>query len=70
MKIILEIVPGPSEGTPPVRESEVSPFIKGKGEIDYICGHCSAVLAEKMRRGQIKNLVLQCPKCGKYNKFP
>ncbi len=70
MKIKLEIVPGSSEGTPPVRKSKAAPFVRGNGEIDYICGHCEAVLAEKMRLGQIKNLVFQCPTCGKKNKFP
>ena len=70
MKIKLEIVPGPSEGSPPVGESKAAPLVTGNGEFDYICGQCEAVLAAKMRQGQIKNLVLQCPTCGKYNKFP
>ena len=70
MKIKLEIVPGGSEETGSVKGFKAAPFIRGNGEFDYICGHCEAVLAEKMRRDQIKNLVLQCPTCGKYNKFP
>jgi DNA-directed RNA polymerase subunit RPC12/RpoP len=70
MKIKLEIVKKSSEEAPPVRESKAAPFIRGNGDVDYICGNCEAVLAEKMRIGQIKDLVYQCPTCGKLNKFP
>jgi DNA-directed RNA polymerase subunit RPC12/RpoP len=70
MRIKLEIVPGGSDGAAPARESRAAPIWRGNGEVDYICGHCEAVLAEKMHLGQIKNLVLQCPMCGKHNKFP
>jgi len=70
MRIKLEIVPGGSEGGDSARESRAAPIWRGKGEVDYVCGNCEGVLAEKMELGQIKNLVLQCPTCGKYNKFP
>ena len=70
MRIKLEVVAGSSEEDRPVREPKAPPLWTGNGDVDYICGNCEAVLAAKMRKGQIKNLVLQCPSCGKYNKFP
>ena len=70
MRIKLEIVPGDPEVTGPVREPRAAPVSRGKGEVDYVCGHCEAVLAEKMDLGQITHLVLQCPSCGRHNKFP
>ncbi len=69
MRIKLKIIPKPSEGTRTVIESKVSPAFKGEGGSDYICGNCGTVLAEKIRRGQIKNIVVYCPKCGQYNEF-
>ena len=70
MKIKLEIVNESSDENPPVRESKAPPIWRGNGDVDYICGNCEVILAEKMNPGQIKNLVLQCPTCGKHNKFP
>jgi len=70
MRIKLNVIPKPSEGTRTVIESKVSPAFKGEGDSDYICGNCGAVLAEKIRRGQIKNIVIHCPKCGQYSEFP
>ena len=72
MKIKLKIIPKPSEGTRTVVKPKAGPAFKGDGKTDYICGQCGAVLAEKMRRGevQIKNIVVCCPKCEEYNEFP
>ena len=70
MRIKLATIPKPPEGTRTVIESKVSPAFKGEGDSDYICGNCGAILAEKIRQGQIKNIVMYCPKCGQYNEFP
>jgi len=70
MKIKLKIIPKPPEGTRTVIESNVSPAFKSEGNVDYICGNCGALIAEKVRRGQIRNIVVLCPKCGHYNEFP
>jgi len=70
VKIKLAIISKPPEGTRTVIESNASPAFKGEGDSDYICGNCGAILAEKIRRGQIKNIVVRCPKCGQYNEFP
>jgi len=70
MEIKLGIIPKPSEGSRTVIESKVSPTFKGGGDVDYLCGSCGALIAEKVRRGQIRNIVVRCPKCGQYNEFP
>ena len=70
MEIKLNIIPKPREGTRTVIESKVSPAFKGEGDVDYICRNCGAILAEKVYRGQIRNIVVHCPKCGQYNEFP
>ena len=70
MRMKLNIVPEPPEKTRTVIESKVTPAFKGEGDIDYICGNCGVVLAEKIRQGQIRNIVIHCPKCGQYNEFP
>ena len=64
------IIPKPAEGSRTVIESKVNPAFKGEGDSDYVCGNCETILAEKIRRGQIKNIVVRCPKCGQYNEFP
>lgn len=69
MRIKLNVIPKPPEGTRTVIESKVSPAFKGEGDCDYTCGNCETILAEKVRRGQIKNIVVHCPKCGQYNEF-
>ncbi len=69
-EIKLTTIEEPPEGTRTVIESKVTPTFKGEGDLDYICGGCGAIIAEKVRRGQIRNIVVLCPKCGKYNEFP
>jgi len=70
MEIKLNIISKPREGTRTVIESKVSPAFKGEGDVDYICGNCGALIAEKVRRGQIRNIVVHCLKCRHYNEFP
>ncbi len=70
MEIKLNVIPKPREGSRTVIESKVSPAFKGEADVDYLCGECGAILAEKVRRGQITNIVIHCPKCGQYNEFP
>ena len=69
MEIKLSIIPKPREGSRTVIESKVSPVFKGEGDVDYLCGNCGTIVAEKVRRGQIRNMVVYCPKCGQYNEF-
>ena len=69
MKKKLSIITRPREGSRTVIESKVSPAFKGGGDVDYVCGSCEALIAEKVHRGQIKNIVVHCPRCGQYNEF-
>jgi len=69
-EIKLTIIPKPHEDSRTVIESKVSPVFKGEGEVNYICGNCEAILAEKVHQGQIRNIVVRCPKCEQYNEFP
>ncbi len=70
MKVELSTVAKPREGSRTVIESKVSPAFRGEGDTDYICGGCGTLIAEKVRSGQIRNIVVCCPKCGQYNEFP
>ena len=70
MEIKLTIISKPREGSRAVVESEVIPTLKGEGDLDYTCGNCGTLIAEKVRRGQIRNIVVRCPKCKNYNEFP
>lgn len=39
----------------------------GNGDVELICGRCSAVLARNVRRGQLWQVVLLCHACDAYN---
>lgn len=57
----------PELNTRTVWTSDTTPFIRGNGNIDLTCGRCGEVLAQGIAEGQIRNIVLQCPKCKTYN---
>ncbi len=65
--ITLPIIQKPTEGTRSVLQRKAKPFIKGKGQINYLCGGCGETLLENVEAGQIKNIVIRCPTCGNYN---
>ena len=74
-KFQMEVVPEPEQNTASVliltKPSCVSntPFavMSGGGETDYVCGGCKAVLATRVNRGQIVNLVFKCLGCQSFN---
>jgi hypothetical protein len=70
MKIKLGIIPKPPQVNRTVTESKVSPAFKDEGDTNHIYGNCGAIPAEKLRRGQIRNMVAHCSKYGQYNEFP
>ena len=47
--------------------TKVPPLFKGEGNIDYLCGHCEFLLAERVWAASISNIVVQCPSCHYYN---
>ncbi len=41
---------------------------EGKGNYNFVCGHCEEMLAKKVWSKQaLQNLVILCPNCGQYN---
>lgn len=68
--VILSIIPKPLEGSCTVIIPKNVPAFTGEGDVNYICGNCGALIAEKISRGQITNAVVLCPQCGQYNEFP
>ena len=49
---------------------EIFPFFRGKGNIDYVCGNCHAVLAEHIWNLSLSNIVVLCSSCQSFNEFP
>jgi phage FluMu protein Com len=71
-KVQLRIIPTPAEGTRTVFVIQgLFPAFSGKGETDFVCGHCGQVLVEGIGGDAvIKNIVIKCPKCENYNEIP
>lgn len=72
LRIPLRIIPAPQPDTRVVFEIKgLFPALKGQGETDLVCGDCGQVLIEGVGSDAvIKNIVIKCPKCGKYNEIP
>ncbi len=49
------------------RGSKVPPLFTGEGNINYQCGRCGVVLAERIWKLSLNNMVIQCPACESYN---
>ena len=56
----------------PMHRSEQTVLFRGEGRTTPVwdCGSCSSPLLVGISRGQIVNVVLQCPKCLAYNLSP
>jgi len=71
VKVIkLDIIQEPKELSRSVihgRGSEVPPLFLGHGSINYQCSQCGVVLAERIWKQSLSNIVIQCPKCQSYN---
>jgi phage FluMu protein Com len=50
--------------------NQILPFFTGMGNIDYSCGKCGILLAERIWSLSISDIVLQCPSCKSFNDFP
>jgi len=69
----LNVIPKPLPNTRTVLEPAKDfegPFFTGDEDINYVCGNCGYLLAKEIREGQIRDIVVRCPKCGQYNEFP
>ena len=73
MKLKMIVTPELPKRAPPVMKPSTAPWFKGDGDLDYVCGSCETVLAEKVSLVQIifvfKEIVVRCPNCQQYNKF-
>jgi len=59
------------EGTPSDDAITLSkPIFVGRGELDYSCGCCGAVLCAGMEMGRFQGLDLKCRACGATNRIP
>jgi len=68
--IRLLVIPKPAEGTRTVFEVKTPPTIKGSGNLRMICDKCEEILVDGVLEGQIRNIVIRCPKCGSYCEIP
>ncbi len=70
-KVSLKMIPEPDPNTRAVfilNSGESSIVFQGfETEIAFVCGSCSAPLIAGMNLEQMKNIVLKCNKCNKYN---
>lgn len=51
--------------------SSTKPLFQGSGDVDYLCGHCGAVIAARM--GPAQHVIVDttiCAGCGAENEFP
>ena len=71
-KQILKVISPPKEGARTVLTAHDETYtivIRGRGDIDLICGHCFSVLAKEVQINTVENFVLLCSKCGSYNEL-
>lgn len=52
------------------QNKNIFPFYKGKGNINFLCGKCKTLLAERVWKLSLNNIVVHCPSCQSYNEFP
>ena len=66
----MKIIPKPKDGTATILKlSKNGKFhlIKGHGYDNYLCGACNNIICKNVERGQIVNIVFECPNCHNYN---
>jgi hypothetical protein len=54
-------------GCPHPPNTDAKPLLTGQGDTDYLCGNCDQVIAEKIEKGQINRVSVECPACGVSN---
>jgi len=72
-KIVLKLIPEPARLSRAVihgTTNQVPPFFTDKGNVNYSCGKCGTLLAERIWSLSISDIVLQCPSCKSFNDFP
>jgi phage FluMu protein Com len=72
-KTVLKLIPEPDRLSRSVihgTTNQVPPFFMGTGNVNYSCGKCGTLLAERIWSLSISDIVLQCPSCKSFNDFP
>jgi DNA-directed RNA polymerase subunit RPC12/RpoP len=67
--VSMKPIPAPPAGKRAVYMAKKGTIVfRGRGGgLSYLCGRCSATLAEDIKGGQLNNLVLKCKACGTFN---
>jgi hypothetical protein len=68
----LKVISEPSPGSRTLllhKNGEVLPLIKCDADLNLLCGKCDSVLVEGIVEDQIKNVVIRCPVCQRYNEI-
>jgi len=71
----MKVVPAPQSPdaavltlkAPNLAMAEPYSVIQGQGQIDYSCGQCGVTVAEKMRLGQLTQVMVKCKNCDSFN---
>jgi len=67
-RVTLEVVePAEATGIVIPRGAEASPWLRGKGRVDYACGGCGELIAIGARPGAFQSLLFACA-CGALNR--
>jgi len=67
-RVSLEVVePGQETGIVIPGGADSSPWLRGRGGVDYACGECGALLAIGARPGAFQSLLFACG-CGALNR--
>jgi hypothetical protein len=69
-KVAMRPIPDPPDATRAVliKSGAGTIIIGGQGGgLSFVCGRCSATLAEDINGGRLNNLVLVCKACGTFN---
>ena len=64
-----KIIPEPVAGTRTVIDQKTLPVAVSSCNLNYLCGSCGVVLIQGMVGDQFNNIVIRCPKCGKFNEI-
>lgn len=46
---------------------DYSPFYKGRGKTNFVCGKCDLILLKKTDSNKAKGFSYRCPQCYHYN---
>ena len=62
-----KIIPEPAPNTRTVLNPAKGPAISGNGDFSTLCGNCGVILLKNVQFGQVRNIVIRCSNCGKFN---